>query len=254
MVKSVARLKNLKNSPLAAYTGPFVVFMLLLEVIRSFRIENGELPWWRQFPEHWGFPLQVFVCFALLWICRKSYPAFSAKGLWTGVIAGVGGIVIWLLPPVLYEWGGIGGEGSWLDYLGVTARLEGFNPYVFGGDNTGLPFYILIFLRFLRLVIIVSLVEEIFWRGFLMRWISQSDVRWIDLPLQKCSIRSVFLTAGAFAVVHAGPDCLVAFIYGLLAGWVALRSGNLWAVVVMHMTANLCLGVFIMKTGWFGLW
>lgn len=237
-----------------AYVGPFAVFMLLLEVIRRFRIENGELPWWRQFPEHWGYPLQVLVCFALLWICRKAYPALSSKGLFMGMIAGIGGIAIWLLPPVLYEWNGIGGEESWLSYIGFAPRLKGFNPNVFGEEGNGLQFSILIFLRFLRLIVVVSLVEEIFWRGFLMRWISHGGVRWANLPIQQCSLRSVFLTAGAFAAVHAGPDCLVAFIYGLLAGWVALRTGNLWAVVTMHMTANLCLGIFIMKTGWFGLW
>jgi len=239
-----------------AFIIPFAVFMLLLELIGRLRIENALLPWWRQFPEHWGYPLQVLVCAGLLWGFRKHYPRISFRGAGLGVAMGGVGILIWLLPVLVFEGLNLGEREvpSWLSSLGFQSRREGFNPTVFGTEISGGMFFLIVALRFVRMVLIVSLVEEIFWRGFLMRWITAGSDQWAQLPFNRCNQRSLWLTALAFAAAHAGPDFLVSLIYGALAGWVAIRTGNLWAVVIMHMTANALLGIFIMQTGWWGLW
>jgi hypothetical protein len=242
------------RSAAVAFAAPFVVFMLLLEVGKTFRIENSELPWWRQYPEQWVYPLQAIVCLGLILLFRRQYPKWSTQGFGLAIGAGVSGIVLWLIPPILHAWTGIGGEGSWLRFLGFRPRLEGFDPYLFGDSLGEWPVLVTVVLRFLRLVVVVALVEEIFWRGFLMRWIQTQGADWSKLTLEKCGWLSVLATAGAFALAHAGPDTLVALLYGLLAGWVAIRTGNLWAVVIMHATANLALGIFIMGTEWWGLW
>jgi len=247
-------VERLRESKVAAYVAPFGVFMLMLEGIRLFRIENSALPWWQQFPEHWGYPLQVVVCLGLIWFWRKHYPVFSRSGMGWGIGMGILGIVIWLIPPVWHHFTGWGDAVPWLSKLGFQDRLEGFDPEVFREDFPGWVTGGVVLTRFLRLVLIVSLVEEVFWRGFLMRWISDTSGDWSTFSLKKCSLRSLWLTAGAFALAHAGADVFVAVIYGALAGWVTIRTGNLWAAVAMHMTANLVLGIFIMKTGWWGLW
>lgn len=247
-------VSRIRSSRVAAYAGPFLVFMVLLEVAGIFRIENSALPWWRQFPEHWVYPLQVLVGLGSLWFWRKHYPALSRKGILTGVGAGLIGIVVWLLPPLVHDRTGAGDRLPWLEFLGFQSRLEGFDPGVFGESASPLLIALVVGFRFLRLVLIVSLVEEIFWRGFLMRWITEQTGDWWKFPLEKCSRLSIWLTGGAFALAHAGPDTAVAFLYGLLAGWVAVKTGNLWAVVAMHMTANFALGFFIMQTEWWGLW
>ena len=247
-------LQRMRDAKAAAFVAPFVVFMVMLEGIRLFRIENSALPWWQQYPEHWGYPLQVVVCLVLIWFWRKHYPKFSWSGMGWGIGAGVFGILVWLLPPVLHHFTGWGDAVSWLSHFGFQERLEGFDPEVFREDYPGWVTGVVVAMRFLRLVVIVSLVEEIFWRGFLMRWISDSEGDWSKFSLKKCSTKSLWITAGAFALAHAGPDVFVAVLYGALAGWVTIRTGNLWAVVAMHMTANLVLGIFIMSTGWWGLW
>ena len=62
------------------------------------------------------------------------------------------------------------------------------------------------------------------------------------------------MTALAFALVHLGPDFAVALVYGALTGWVSIKTGNMWAAVIMHAVANLSLGLFIISTQWWGLW
>lgn len=247
-------LSRMRQSPAAAFVAPFAVFMVMLEGIRLFRIENSALPWWQQYPEHWGYPLQVFVGLGLIWFWRRRYPAFSLSGMGWGIGAGLLGIAVWLLPPVLHDLTGWGDSVTWLSRFGFEERLDGFDPGVFGEEAPGWVTGVVVLMRFLRLVVIVSLVEEIFWRGFLMRWISDPGGDWSEFSLKKCTLRSLWITAGAFALAHAGPDLFVAVFYGALAGWVTIRTGNLWAVVAMHMTANLVLGIFIMSTGWWGLW
>jgi len=248
------RLPDLRASA-AAYTVPFVVFLLLLEGIRFVRVDNSLLPWWRQFPEHWGYPLQAIVCLALLLWWYRRYPAPAWRGAGLATAMGIAGIAVWLLPPVLHAISGIGERSPFLALLGFQARLEGFDPgaVVDEGTPAFLPAAILA-MRFLRLVVVVPLVEEFFWRGFLMRFLSDRSVDWRDLPLEQCDGRGIWLTALAFAAAHWGPDFFVALVFGLLVGWVVRRTGNLWAAVLMHAVANLSLGLFILASGWWGLW
>lgn len=255
MIRAFTRtIVSLRQSPLAAFAGPFVVFMVLLEGIRFFRIENEYLPWWRQYPEHWGYPLQTLVCLFLVWWWRRHYPRYHRDGCLLGILAGLVGIAIWLAPPFLHAWTGIGDQFEWLRWLGFRERLEGFDPYVLNPESDPLAHYLTLGFRFLRLVVIVSLVEEIFWRGFLMRYLIGGQRHWSEEPVGQYGHLSFWMTTVLFASVHAGPDLVPALCYGALAGWVTLRTKNLWAVVIMHATANLTLGIVIMSTRWWGLW
>ena len=240
----------------AAYIGPFVAFLVVLSLVQQLGTEDSSAPWWRQHPEHWGYPLQVLICIGLVIYWRKHYPKFSWKGTGLAVVMGVVGITLWLLPPWIHSTAGIGEGGAlpWLKWLGFQSRLDGFDPYLFGEETSSIQLSVILALRFLRLVVAVSLVEEIFWRGFLMPLLSDPDGDWRKRRLSDSTSRAIWLTAVAFALVHLGPDFAVALLYGALTGWVSVRTGNMWAAVIMHAVANLCLGIFILYSQWWGLW
>ncbi len=239
-----------------AFIGPFVAFLVILTLVQQLGTEDASAPWWRQHPEHWGYPLQAILCIGLVIFWRKHYPRFSWKGSGLAVLMGIAGIAVWLLPPLIHAATGIGEGGSlpWLKWLGFQSRLDGFNPYLFGEETTALQLGLIVFLRFLRLVVAVSLVEEIFWRGFLMPFLSDPDGDWKERRLSDSTPQALGLTALAFALVHLGPDFAVALVYGALTGWVSIKTGNMWAAVIMHAVANLSLGLFIVVTQWWGLW
>ncbi|MEM7603675.1 MAG: CPBP family glutamic-type intramembrane protease, partial [Verrucomicrobiota bacterium] len=203
-----------------------------------------------------GYPLQAIVCLALVLWWRKAYPKWSSKGMALGVTMGIAGIALWLVPPVIHHVTGLGSKEflPWLSYLGFQPRLEGFDPFALGGEASPAVVWLIVAMRFLRLVVAVSLVEEIFWRGFLMRWLIPAKEGWQNLPIGTNDRQAFWFTSIAFALVHAGPDFFVALLFGALAGWVTVKTRNLWAVVIMHATANLILGLFIMATKWWGLW
>jgi len=149
---------------------------------------------------------------------------------------------------------GFGGDDSWFRWLGFQERLDGFDPTLLNRQSNPLGSFLTLGFRLLRLVIVVPLVEEFFWRGFLMRWLIDGGNRWDRLPIGTFAWPSFLITTVSFALVHQTTDWSVALIYGALAGWVTVRTRSLGAVVLMHAVANLVLGLYILKTGFWGLW
>jgi CAAX prenyl protease-like protein len=135
-------------------------------------------------------------------------------------------------------------------FLGQPRRWEGFNPEIFAGDPA--LYWSTVLARFLRLVIVVPLVEEIFWRGFLQRYLI--DERFQTVPFGKYTHLSFFGVAIAFTLIHSMPDWPAAFITGILYGWLAVRTKSLLAPVVAHAVTNLALGCYIMTTKQWGFW
>lgn len=238
---------------------PFAVFMgflLLLQVFRTFFLwEHPSAPWWRHWPEQLFYPVQTLVTLGVLAFLWKSYE-FRWSWKWSIVGAGFGcvGIGFWLLPTILYDRLGLTADpDGWMKLLGVAARTEGFNP----GDafGAGSPAYwTALVLRFLRAVVVVALVEEIFWRSFLMRFAEDWEGDYWKRPFGKAGWKSYAVVTGLFMVAHAPIDYAGAFVYGSLTYLLCVLSRNLGACVVMHAVANLIMGLFAMAYGKYGLW
>ena len=79
-----------------------------------------------------------------------------------------------MLPGYLYNAMNMG--AGWWKFLGFTERSDGFNPSDFMGQNDNL-YWFAVLMRFVGMVVVVAIVEEIFWRGFLMRYILGTNVR-----------------------------------------------------------------------------
>ncbi len=240
-----------------AHVAPFGVFMgflLLLEMFtRFFGWDHSAAPWWRHHPEQWLYPLQAVVCFALVLKWRRLYEfRWTRRAVLLGVVFGAVGIGFWLLPTTLYDYLGMTGEPEgWRKWLGMAARKEGFDPGIFG--NPAAYWTSLIF-RFFRAVVVVALVEEIFWRGFLMRFVLDWDGDYWKQPFGKASWLSYFVVTGVFMLAHAPVDWAGALVYGSLTYGLCVWSKSLSACVVMHATANFLMGWYAIAYGKFGLW
>ena len=109
-------------------------------------------------------------------------------------------------------------------------------------------------MRFLRAVVVVALVEEIFWRGFLMRFVGDWEGDYWRQPFGRATWQSYLIVTGLFMAAHAPVDYAGAFLYGTLTYLLCVWSKSLGACVVMHATANLLMGLYIMAYGKYGLW
>lgn len=209
---------------------PFVVFiafnLLLFVAEGTLSWDHPSAPWWRRAPEMWIYPVQTLVCAGYLWRVRRSLPRDGSPATWLlGALCGVVGIAIWLIPYV----------------AGLVPDEGGFDPAgVFGADSAAVPLEYA--LRFARAAVVVPFVEELFWRGFLMRWCINRDFPQ-DVPLGSHSWPAYLITTLGFMLVHVTADYPGAFIYGSIAYLLVVRTRQLMPVIVMHAVANLIMGI-----------
>lgn len=219
-----------------AYIAPFLAFFAALAVggiIGHFF--EGYAFWMVREPRYWVFPLQILVCGWLLTRYWRWYKMQLPRG--TGVAVGIGvlALLLWIAPQ---QW------------LGFPPRLEGFDPAFFGAE--GWPYWINVTLRFIRLVIIVPLVEEIFWRGFLLRWLIHED--FTKVPMGTFTWKSFAIVTAGFCLEHAPADWPAAILTGMLFNLVAYRTRSLSACVLAHAVTNVLLGAYVLRTGQLGFW
>jgi uncharacterized protein len=140
------------------------------------------------------------------------------------VVAGAAVLGIWLLLD----------EGWFAFELG-----NGFDPRRYGSEAIDWP---LTFFRLLGLAVVVPLVEELFWRSFLLRWLEKQD--FLAVSPAAVGMRALLVTSLLFALEH--NQWLAGFIAGLVYGWLYLRTGNLWVPILSHAVTNGLLGAYIL--------
>ena len=222
-----------------AYLGPFGAFLVLLmlpALIAKFAT-GAAPPLWIAKPEFWVYPLQTFVCAALLFYFRREYPLENrrAGAMAYGALIGLVALVVWLAPQL---------------FLRAAPRLEGFNPTLLPPGSA--EYYWTVSLRFTRLVVVVPIMEEVFWRGFLLRYLVRED--FVAVPLGTFTWLSFGATAVGFMLEHTFPDYPAALVTGVLYNLVAVKTRSLPACIVAHAVTNLLLGAYIMQTHQWGFW
>jgi uncharacterized protein len=218
---------------LLAYVLPMAVFILSLALVSPLK-KAGD-GFWLASPEYWLYPLQTFVCAGLLFWFRRDYDLQAPRGLFFTIGVAILVFVIWISPQ---------------QFFGFGARTEGFNPDTFAGQPGA--YWATVALRFLRLVIIVPLVEEIFWRGFLLRYFV--DEKFTHVPIGTFNWLSFTVVTIGFTLAHSYADWIAAGITGVLYNVIAYRTKSLTSCVIAHAVTNLLLGIWIMSTRQWGFW
>jgi len=111
--------------------------------------------------------------------------------------------------------------------------------------------FTLAFLRLAGMGLVVPVMEELFWRSFLLRWI-ESPRNFLGVDPRRVGIAPFLVTSVLFASEHA------LWFAGLVAGvsyaLVFMRTRNLWAAVLSHAITNTTLGAWILATGHWRFW
>lgn len=246
------RLLAWRASATVAHVAPLLVFMLLSSVVGLCKTENSALPWYISAPEHWLYPLQCGVVLGLLWWLRGHYTFKPWRGLAWAVLFGLLGIAVWVLPAWWYVRAAVPTPPAWWEWLGLVDRLEGFDPTIF--PVGGAAYCTTVGLRFLRMVLVVPLVEELCWRGWLMRYVQAGEKSFTKVPFGRHSWRAFWVVTLAVVFIHQSSDWAAAFVWGSLMYVLAVRTRSLGACVVMHAVGNLLLGLYVMKTQQWGFW
>ena len=224
-----------------AFFGPLAVFlgvMMFAQMVCG--IFDGRAFWPFSSPQYWVHPAQIVICGALLFRWWHLYEWHPPARVFFTVFIGILALVLWVSPlAYVVE-----------SFHPASKRVPGFDPAFFGAG--GLPYFLNLGCRFVRLVIIVPLVEEIFWRGFLLRWLIDSD--FTKVPFGTFQWKSFGIVALLFMLEHTPPDWPAALLTGALFNLVAIRTRSLSSCVLVHAITNLGLGLYILRTGRTGFW
>ena len=218
---------------LIAFTLPMAVFILLLGVTGAG--SRPETVSWFAWPAYWIYPIQTALCGGLLLWFWRDYEFRAPRKLWIAVGVGIVVFLAWIAPQ---------------QFFGFGPRVSGFDPEVFGQGSTA--YWMTVLLRFVRLVVVVPLVEEIFWRGFLLRYLIHE--KFTAVTVGTFSWLSFIVVTLAFGFAHSRADWTAALICGMLYNVVAYRTRSLASCVVAHALTNLLLGLWIMQTRQWGFW
>jgi len=199
---------------------PFFLFMAFLAVEGFFPDQHYLL-----------YPIKtVAVGAVIVWYWRRL-PDLRPSQPVVSVLIGIIAVVLWIgLDPFLVHY---------------DQPLIGRNPFQLY-SATGA--WILFGFRVLGITLCVPVMEELFWRGFLMRWLIRED--FTKVPLGTYRPFSFFGTTVLFASVH-GAEWPLAVIVGLIYGAWFVRTKNLGNIMTAHGMTNLLLALYcLVRNDW----
>ena len=101
-------------------------------------------------------------------------------------------------------------------------------------------------------VVAVPILEELFWRGWLMRWIIDPQ-DFEKVPLGTFAPAAFWLTALLFASEH-GSFWDVGLAAGIVYNWWVIRTRNLWDCIIAHAVTNALLAAYVIGAGQWQYW
>ena len=189
--------------------------------------------------------LRVAVMSAVLWfvLFRPGGPAIDwrVRHLAATVAIGVGVLAVWIAPDLLIK----NYRHFWLFENALMPKAATSLSI-----GAGLSWPVLA-LRMIRAVVIVPIIEELFWRAWLMRWIINPDFE--KVPLGKYTAQSFWIVAALFASEH-GPYWDVGLAAGIIYNWWMVRTRSLGDLILAHAVTNFGLSVYVIAFGKWEYW
>ena len=108
----------------------------------------------------------------------------------------------------------------------------------------------LIAVRAAGAALLVPVMEELFWRSFLMRWIEAAPFDAVD-P-RRVGAKAVLLSTFVFMLAHT--LWLAAIVAGLAYALLYRASCKLWLAVIAHAVTNAALAGWVVASGRWEFW
>jgi len=220
------------SKPLLSHAGwvrvlPFLVylgFLLIAELLERAGVPAQQL--------RWLYPVKTVAVAATLVLFWRHYTElhqWNARAA-LAVVAGLG--VFWLWISLNQGWMLIGTPG-------------GYDPRTAGGLD-----WTLVVVRIAGAALVVPVMEELFWRSFLLRWLDSIDFAAVDPA--RVSLRSAAVAAVLFGFEH--NQWLAGIVAGAVYSLLFMRTRSLWTAIIAHATTNGVLGIWIVITETWSFW
>jgi CAAX prenyl protease-like protein len=218
------------NLPAIARVAPFACYILVLALETQGRSFFGD------FDTRWLYPLKIALVVGVLAAFRGEYSElrkfrFSMADAALSLLIGAAVFLLWIGLDV--SWAVLGDPGA------------GYDPRDVGQIN-----WLLAGLRLAGAALVVPVMEELFWRSFVMRWLERSE--FLDVAPSSVGGRAVLISSVVFGFEH--HQWLAGIVAGLAYGWLYRRCGQLHYAIASHALTNGALGVWVLATGQWSYW
>lgn len=175
---------------------------------------------------HAAYLLRCLLALSLLLYFKNGYSELSLKPnlVQTGValLAGVLVFFIWVAPYPGWLGGSATGHAAampmqtWQDLFWLSCRWAGS-------------------------ALVVPVIEELFWRSYLMRRLDAND--FLTVPPAAVTTYAILLSSVLFAVEH--QLWFAGLLAGLVYAWLYRHFQVLWVSIIAHVTTNGLLGAWV---------
>lgn len=209
--------------PFAAY----LFFIVIGDVLERLGVAPDTL--------RWLYPVKIALVALLLAHFWRRYDELahfrlSPFSTLTALAVGVLVLVLW-----------VSLDAGWM----IVGAPAGFDP-----RDQGQIDWLLVTLRIAGAALVVPIMEELFWRSFLMRWVDASEFQTIQ-PAQ-LSLKSVVITVVLFGFEH--NQWLAGIVAGAAYSLLYMRHRNLWSPILAHAVTNGLLGLWVVRTAQWSYW
>lgn len=218
---------------------PFAIFMgcIAAEGAIRFFLRQGFFP---LTPETflYLYPIRAISAGLALFLFRSHYSEISLRDLATPLKTAIS-LAIGFLVFILWI------KMDWT--LRSQGTPEGFNPTLIGDPitrNTMIAF------RLAGAAIIVPIMEELFWRSFLIRYIIEKD--FMRVPIGLFTWPSFLISVVLFGLEH--HYILAGIMAGIAYNALLYYTRSITQCILSHAVTNLLLGLYVLQTGKWHFW
>ena len=219
---------------------PFAIYMAFLALAEGVAWLSRTLPAlasWGPAADLWLYPAKTAVVLGALAYFWPRYDELKGRafdGAKDVLVAAAVGLIVYLAW-VRMDW-------PWA-MQGIPIGYDPFRT----GDELGA---VLAGIRLFGAVVVVPVMEELFWRSFLLRYLVSS--RFEAIPIGTFTAFSCVATIVLFGLEH--HLWLAGMLAGLAYTVLLYRTGRLWPCILAHAVTNLALGIHVLATGEWQWW
>ncbi|MFL6710303.1 MAG: CAAX prenyl protease-related protein [Massilia sp.] len=215
--------------PTLARCLPFALYLAFIAI--------AELLAWLGFtPQQllWLYPVKIAAVVAALAYFWRDYEELrsniTTKQALIAIITGIVVLILWL---------NLG--AAWM----TIGSASGYDPRSDGAID-----WLLVAIRIAGAALVVPVMEELFWRSFVLRWLDRPDFS--SVSPGAVSVKAIAISSLLFGVEH--NLWFAGLVAGLAYALLYRRHQRLWSPILAHGVTNGLLGLYVVATNSWQYW